>query len=495
MIASVVVIFFLLLFTHHRQTPYSTQSSGSKGIAGDHGVTTATHLPIHDTIGTTTTTTTTFPHESSSSSSNSSSSSHPHADTVEPKMVYLLTYPSSGASFLVHLFQSLANTNTASMIGSYYLSYQVDTSKQTSTTKSKIVEEIYLPPVSIYSANLSLGPFWVLDPRSSASVTAHTILTETHCSGAYESPYTHQDYIQSIFSFEQACRTLFIKAPPMEKNISTTTRRNLQPGASISPSNTSSAGSISIGMDMKQIGIVDPSLVTRAIHLIRDPFSNIVSRFHVSRRFYYSSNQDMMNATIQGTLDSSGKSYNKNTTITTASVSSVNSDGNTLDSWLTQHPDTSEGLHTWCNDMNADLPSKDDLNNDTWSHYLPTWETISTLMQTVPCSLEVFKYVMWHNHALELSSMYLDSPSYVVYFEDLQNSEDRIQIVHDMVSFLNMTMSKASTSKGGFREEDFFMDRVWYRDRYFSEDERKNMELLIRKVAFPRTLKLLERYF
>jgi hypothetical protein len=59
------------------------------------------------------------------------------------------------------------------------------------------------------------------------------------------------------------------------------------------------------------------------------------------------------------------------------------------------------------------------------------------------------------------------------------------------------TSSKSSgtTKGGGIREGDFFMDRVWYGDKYFSEDERKNMELLIQKLAFPKTLGLLKRYF
>jgi hypothetical protein len=489
MIASVVVIFFLLLVTHHRQTPDSTRSSSkngssqSQGIAGDHGVTTATHLPIHDTVGM-------IP-----------------VDTTRPKIALLLTYPSSGASFLIHLFQTLTDTNTASMIGSYYTSYQVDTSPPTTTNTKTVLptsyQEIYIPPISIYSTNHTLGPFWVMDPYpSSTHPSSHSntqsILTETHCSGTCaESPCLPSDYIQSIYSFEQACRTLFIKTPPppVGKNIRTTRRRYLQGGGA---STQSSSGSSILGVDMQRIGTVDPSLVTRAIHLIRDPWSNIVSRFHASRRVHFISSSPELNTSPSTATSIQGGNSNTNTTTTNTTV---NGSLSIVDPWLANHPDTMEGLHNWCQDMmNTDGPFLDNNSyNDTlWSLYFPSsWDTISSLMQSVSCSYEIFKYVMWHNHAEEMSAMYFDSPSHVVYFEDLQDSQDRIQIIHDMTTFLNMTTSsKSSTTKGGgIREGDFFMDRVWYGDKYFSEDERKNMELLIQKLAFPKTLGLLKRYF
>ena len=69
-----------------------------------------------------------------------------------------------------------------------------------------------------------------------------------------------------------------------------------------------------------------------------------------------------------------------------------------------------------------------------------------------------------------------------------------MQILKEMTSFLHMTggtLSSSCKSKvnkvvgaGGVIVENKF----WYRDRFFSQDEKKDIKLLFRKLAFPRTL-------
>ena len=481
MIGSVVAIFLLLIFTHHRQESTRSNETVNKGLAGDHGVTVPTHVPVH-------------PGTSGLKPDESIASNYQHhADIIsyKPNVAYLLSYPSSGASFLIRLFQSLAVTNTASTVGSYYRSYELDQTLPSAKGKTGTVlptyTELYYPPVSIYttnlsaqssSSNLTLGPYWVMDPilsKTSPPLSTQLILTDTHCTvPCPSSPCPPEDSIQSFFSFEQACRTLFIQAPPMGKNISN--HRYLQ-------QQQQQQQGMGADMHMQQVGTLDPSSIKRAIHLIRDPFSNIVSRFHVSRRFHVPK-QDT-NETIQGISLDHGNS------------SSTTDGSNVSDTWLGNHPDTIEGLHTWCRENEVeDIP----LINSTWFKYSPWYDDIQSLIQNTPCSLEVLKYIVWHNHAEQFIAMYLDYPSHVIYFEDLDESQERIQVIHDIASLLNMTLGssnnpKSSTTKIAHPEGDFFIDRVWYGDLYFSEEERKNMERLIRKVAYPRTLALLERYF
>jgi hypothetical protein len=300
-------------------------------------------------------------------------------------------------------------------------------------------------------ANESLPlPYWVLNPTSSVTSSRSTsyILTETHCAGACESPSTPEEYFQSIYSFEIACRTIFLKAPPDGMNTS-----------------------LGVGMqNLQKLGAFDPSLVTRAIHLIRDPWSNIVSRFHAARR-------NIPITQGNGTTPGLSSDYGNKT-----------GEG---ESWLDNHLDSAEGLHKWCREMGTQLPLQ---FNDTFQ-YFPYTEEVTTLMQNVPCSLEILKYIQWHNNVEQWIAMYSESPSLVIYFEDLEVVQDRTRIIQDMALFLNLTIKDKSTSKIGNMPVDFFMNRVWYGDQYFNQDERINMERLVRKLSFPRTMKLLERYF
>ena len=198
------------------------------------------------------------------------------------------------------------------------------------------------------------GDFATLVPVSSSSPRGpfvhqptwdrpeHYILTKTHC-GGYCEQCTPKQFVLSYEQFEKSCRT-----------------------------------GHSVVNGVKKTNVVyRPGLVRKAIHLIRDPFDNLVARMHLS----------VKHQKVQG---------------------------------LDQHH-SREGFLAWCELVDA--PSV-----NTSFH-----RDVLQLMQDVPCASDWFRYVQWHNHAAALIQREkLDSM--VVYYESYSTQyEETVQSILDFV--------------------------------------------------------------
>ena len=167
--------------------------------------------------------------------------------------------------------------------------------------------------------------------------------------------------------------------------------------------------------------------VHRAIHLIRDPFDNLVARMHL--------------ATKTGRVES-------------------------LDH-------TREGLLTWSSQLQEKWGTtrKAALEADVFE-----------LMEQVPCGSDWFRYVQWHNNALEMiESQGLET--LVLYYEDY--TEHFNATVDSILSFLEQRTENPPIE---------FIPGKRYRG-LFTKDEIQSARRLVHRLASPSLWQLLRHYF
>ena len=149
----------------------------------------------------------------------------PNASFISPRIAWLMSFPNSGTSYTMHLVGRASNRTAAS---NYGLECGFDK---------------YGVNVPLYS-NSPNGPY-LLNPHK--KLPDNYILTKTHCGGRC-SNCGPTKYLETKSSFMEMCAK----------------------GAQVSEGNLT-----------KNHVKYDPKLAQRAIHLIRNPFNNIVSNFHL----------------------------------------------------------------------------------------------------------------------------------------------------------------------------------------------------------------------
>jgi hypothetical protein len=173
-----------------------------------------------------------------------------------PKVAWLMSFPNSGTSFTMELVGQASNRSTAT---NYGLECDFDRNGEN-------------VPLYVNSPN---GPY-VAHPDK--GLPDHYILTKTHCGGRC-ADCGPKSYLETKESFVDMCGK----------------------GAHVSISN------------MAKVHVkYDPTLAQRAIHLVRNPFNNIVSNFHLERH----------------TKAKKGKG-----------------------DWLKRYPNNSSGFRKWCSDI------------------------------------------------------------------------------------------------------------------------------------------------
>ena len=300
------------------------------------------------------------------------------------EVVWLMSFPNSGTTFTNHLIQGYTNTTTATNYG-----------QEQSTTQ----ETISILPGS------QDGPFfryssWPLPPRY--------ILTKTHCGGECDACQTpgSNEYINSVEAFEQACCT--------GKRISNKTKI---------PTTYSS------------------DIPKKAIHLIRDPFDNVVARLHLKERRWerqrnktkYEERVDMFNRTKDGFL-------------------------------------------AYCRFR--------DLKSFKLEYHQRTLRAkILELAMKVPCYAEFVSYTRWHNHAIQLVAQ-KDIPTMTLFYEDYALQWNTT--VDQLLSFLWLKPAP------GAEAEEFILGKHY--DEFYSEEQKQAAANLIQEIASAELWELLQRY-
>ena len=181
----------------------------------------------------------------------------------------------------------------------------------------------------------------------------------------------------------------------------------------------------------------EADLVKKAIHLYRNPFHNIVSRFHLERKHWVESN----------------KKYEVN-----------------------RYPNNSTGFQKWCKDLNKQYGPKPGSNSTILE------PDVVKLMQKVPCHGEMYKYIQWHNlaHAVTLHSR---QPTLVLHYENYDKKWN--QTATRILDFLHLELEG---------EKKAFSARHDYAP-YFSQKQREATKLLLERLATKPVWRRVERYF
>ncbi len=233
-----------------------------------------------------------------------------HANPNTTKIAWLMSFPNSGTTYTAELVRTVTQQRTASNYGpgnSQGIVYQEQPG----------------------------GPFWdgaSLLPELHWTHPRKFILTKTHC-GGYCMNCSPEQYTETTYSFRHKC-------------LSTTHRHN----------------------HSIHEAYYSPRLITKAVHLVRDPFDNVVARFHLEQ----------------------GKRTN---------YSSVS------------YSNDREGFRQFCWHLKKQY-RREERDAEIYNRYHPD---LFNLTKDVPCRADFFRYVEWHNLAFFVSPKAVP-PNHVFFF-------------------------------------------------------------------------------
>lgn len=302
-------------------------------------------------------------------------------------IAWLMTFPNSGTSYTGNMIRTVTGHNTATN----YNKEDVSTEEQTLALTVPVLHD-------------SKGPFW--SSLSNASLTlpqSGYVLTKTHC-GSRCNRCPISGYLEDHESFLYQCRrSHYIK----------------QDGD---------------GTFLETHDAYDQSLVSKAVHLIRDPYDNVVSRFHLSYRRF----------------------ANKNHT-----------------ERMKMYPKSREGFRSWCWDLGERF-NKDEQGSRFYEHLDD--------VKDIPCHADFFRWIQWHNHALT-TTWDMALPTLVMYYENYTTAFEETK--NTLLDFLEQKQ---------VHEPPPFVTGKTYRD-YFTEDEVKAIVVMLRKLAMEGVWNLISHYF
>ena len=266
------------------------------------------------------------------------------------KLALLMSFPNSGTTYTMDLLPSLTLVDSATNYG-----------KETMGPQVPIIDEMECP-------------FWLHKDDNMKHPQNGRVLTKTHC-GGYGIDSEPEDWFLHESDFVSSCLTC-----TLVDDMGETTRLSY-----------------------------NLSSIDSAIHLIRDPFDNIVSRFRMERRLSEEISE--------------------------------------------KYPNTREGFQAFCMEVV-------DSNSLAWTvRDAPVDGNAWEFLKSVPCHTDFLRYIFWHNQAgrlIENSGL----ESLLVKYEDYGNDWDGT--AYSIVSFLGQTLKGES--------QEVFVKGKSYRHFFSSED-------------------------
>lgn len=300
-------------------------------------------------------------------------------------LAWLMSFPNSGTTYSHKLIQ----ISTGASVASNYGHELFDSEGNVMKTHNSI-------PVAEGEVN---GPF-----RTSADLPLPSqgyLLTKTHCGGYCFSHCPPNWYRLSPLKFLQECVLGMRHVQPLNQPV---TESWVQ---------------------------YDYHKVKKAVHLIRSPFDNIVSRFFHEFKMHRSKNDA---------------------------------------TWLATYPKTPRGFRAWCRDT----------DNKWRFHERTVWgELVFNATREVPCHGELIRYVKWHNNAFELTRA-MELPTFVLHYEDYQNFDETL---NRLLDFLGQTKVRNPIPFELSEHAEFY-----------NEEERTKMIDFVRFLATNESWEHLQRY-
>ena len=303
---------------------------------------------------------------------------------TRPQIAWLLSFPNSGTSY------TMANTQhlTGRLIATNY------------------AQELKDRAVSL-NATTGHGPFYKKQQVNTSTIPLPLpttyILTKTHCAG-YCSFCKPSGYIlPTVQDFERGCRRVTMPQTPMPafSSIAEEEARQAHQTKESLPNHKTKSKKI--------MAHYDAPGAARAIHLIRHPLDNLVSRMHLDLHSVRSRRPELHAIAQLPTERQRLLAWCHLTDTIHAHALETKTDG--------LLPNATRQLLLWKNQTTNEtlsfpqaLPLSSAAESST---------TTSTMTSTIPfCRVELFRYVQWHSRVLELSEqLYPDMPLHTVHYE------------------------------------------------------------------------------
>ena len=184
-------------------------------------------------------------------------------------------------------------------------------------------------------------------------------------------------------------------------------------------------------------GYYSQNLLAKAVHLIRDPFDNVVSRFHYSRMHF-----GMRNQTDK----------------------------------LAMYPRSREGFRAFCKDLGSRFHEKE---RDS-KFYTDVFDEI----KDIPCHADFFRWIQWHNLAFT-TTWDLNIPTMILHYENYTSNFDEFldqDGVNEPPLFETGKTYREYYTNGEIKSvESMFrklaLNKTWYHTKhYFDQQEEKGMK-------------------
>jgi hypothetical protein len=305
-----------------------------------------------------------------------------------PKVAWLLSFPNSGTSYTMRMTQRASVQSAASNYGA----------------EADLIDGVRRN-VPLFEGKPE-SPNLVSYPRR--NMPTSYVLTKTHCGGRCME-CGPDDYIETLQSFKHRCLLSHrFEALPLEKD--NVHQREYR----------------------KVVYTYPEDMVKRAVHIIRDPFDNIVSRFHCL-------------------------SHRKD------------------EEWIRNYPSNSTGFRNWCQHIDSANRPQEETNR-----FLS--DEIRTLFKEIPCHGDLYKYIQWHNLAVEIRNN-MDLPTHVVHYENYAKNFN--QTFNEIMGFLHLGDVVGDVP-------EFVPGRI-YRE-YFTKKERKAVLRLMKLIATKEAWDMMSTY-
>jgi len=295
-----------------------------------------------------------------------------------PKIIWLMSFPNSGTSFTSKLVRHVTHFSTASNCGTESLNNE---------SSSMLVYP-----------NTTTGPFWVdLQQGFPYEHPKKYVLTKTHCGGKCQN-CGPSEWVQNPHSFKVDClsgRGIF--------------KPNGRP------------------MDVSY----DETLVKKAVHLIRNPFDNVVSRFHLERHH-----------------SKSAASYDS----------------------------SREGFRAFCKLMDKTYEVMEEAS-------FAIDKSILKIMKGVPCHADFFRYAQWHDLAF-ITTESLRVPTYVLHYELYETKFN--ETLADLMDFIELPRTFTNY-------EEFIKGKEYA--AYFTLEEREAVKIALKEMTLSITWDNVKHYF
>ena len=312
----------------------------------------------------------------------------PDPQTPWPRVAWLMSYPNSGTSYTMQFVQRATNLTVATNYGR-------------ECDRNGLAPDGTNIPVNPKSPE---GPF-LLSPNTRA-LPERYVVTKTHCGGRCNS-CAPKKYIMDDSTFQEWC---------------------LRGGKYVTDKH---------GKRLDYVNVYyNASLVQRAVHLIRNPFDNIVSNFHLEQHERIKKDDA---------------------------------------EWLSRFPNNKNGFQEWCRYLDGKYTKEEKKHDGLDSE-------IMTLFEKVPCHADFYRYAQWHNHAIKTTKS-MNLPTLVMHYEDY--GTDYESLVESLMGFLQLP-------KNG--EPQPFKSGKSYKKEFFTEEQRNATKVLLRTLSNSATWSLLERY-